>query len=162
MSTREYLRCFENEDMRPSWRSTTAQLRLHGGRLQLWSSSAQRSRTRYASWAAARGSIGRASGRAAPQVSGAAMWGGMDDAAVVDFFTRRAPSMSGQTLDTLLLSHPLVRHYIDGTAPRLSIGCDAPDGPTYDLDGSQSTLHAAIRGDTGPRKLTLLNFGSYT
>ena len=107
-------------------------------------------------------SIGRASGRAAPQVSGAAMWGGMDDAAVVDFFTRRAPSMSGQTLDTLLLSHPLVRHYIDGTPPRLSIGCDAPDGPTYDLDGSQSTLHAAIRGDTGPRKLTLLNFGSYT
>ena len=90
------------------------------------------------------------------------MWGGMDDAAVVDFFTRRAPSMSGQTLDTLLLSHPLVRHYIDGTPPRLSIGCDAPDGPTYDLDGSQSTLHEAIRGDTGPRKLTLLNFGSYT
>ena len=125
----------------------------------LSSSNVHNVRTRYASWAEAP-RVGR---RVGPRRRcRAAMWGGMDDAAVVDFFTRRAPSMSGQTLDTLLLSHPLVRHYIDGTPPRLSIGCDAPDGPTYDLDGSQSTLHAAIRGDTGPRKLTLLNFGSYT
>ena len=151
--------------MRPSWLSTTALKRLHGGRL----SSREFECTTYGpvtqvgprpeGRSVDRSGVGR---RAAPQVSGAAMWGGMDDAAVVDFFTRRAPSMSGQTLDTLLLSHPLVRHYIDGTPPRLSIGGDAPDGPTYDLDGSQSTLHEAIRGDTGPRKLTLLNFGSYT
>ena len=45
-----------------------------------------------------------------------------------------------------------------GFKTRITIGGDAPDGAALLLDGTSTSLHAAMNSD----KLTILNFGSCT
>ena len=70
----------------------------------------------------------------------------------------RFPKMN---LARYLDAKPILRHYRDGTQPALpSVGCSAPDGPLHDLDGTETTVHSAVREAQTP--LVVLNFGSYT
>mmetsp|Transcript_14973 Transcript_14973/g.46876 ORF Transcript_14973/g.46876 Transcript_14973/m.46876 type:complete len:99 (-) Transcript_14973:656-952(-) len=93
-------------------------------------------------------------------------FGEFTDEQCVAFFTRKldqlAESHPHLQRDELLAAHPLVRCMLQGTKPSLALGSLAPDGPVCTLDGVETTLHGAVRAGSGPRKLTVLNFGSYT
>lgn len=79
---------------------------------------------------------------------------------VVTFFQTKGSEMSGMSLEALLDCHPIARHYIEKTPQAITVGVAGPDGPVHSLDGGETTLHGEIR--SAGRKLTLLNFGSYT
>lgn len=84
----------------------------------------------------------------------------MSDDEVATVMQTKALEWSKMSLDALLDIHPIARHYIEKTPQAITVGVAGPDGPVHSLEGGETTLHGEIRA--AGRKLTLLNFGSYT